>query len=69
MISGVVCGVFEDSWIDALPEERDDNELRFFRDDEAESKCLFFRSVATTAMVDASFYNVLISYITNTILL
>lgn len=46
------CGVFGDSWIEAFPEERDDNELRFFSDDEAEFKCLFFRSVVGTTMVE-----------------
>jgi hypothetical protein len=36
----------EDSCIDAFPEESDDRESLFFNDEDAESKCLFFKSEA-----------------------
>lgn len=51
-------GDFVESWMDAFPEERDDKELLFFMEEDAESKCLFFKSPATiTVSVAISYKN------------
>lgn len=48
----------DDSCIDAFPEESDDKELLFFKDDDAEFRCLFFMSeVQPAATVDAESYS------------
>lgn len=50
--------VLDDSCIDAFPEESDDKELLFFKDDDAEFRCLFFMSeVQPAATVDAESYS------------
>lgn len=42
-----VPGDFEESWIDAFPDDRDDREFRLLS--VAESKCLFFKSTTASA--------------------
>lgn len=46
--------VLDDSCIDAFPEESDDRELLFFKDDDAESKCLFLISEEALAPTAAA---------------
>lgn len=56
-----VPGDFDESWIDALPDDKDDREFRLLN--VAESKCLFFKSMPPTTVESA-----IVSYVYMTLL-